>query len=282
MKTSDRVNRNSLPYHKNIQQYFPVAAEASYLWLQFIGKTVWQPGAMIYHPQTIYLDLEIVDEGEMFVQYDGKKYHVPPGAAILIPPGESKLAAGSKTGCRKRFMGIVGPVLTNNITSLNLNKVTVLENFCNQEFEELYSKLFIAFTEKESSRIREICALTYQLLLLLSQCAAEEPFPPELQQAVNFLKFNFSRQIDLEDICDAAMCRKTKLQWLFKYHLKTTPIKFLITTRMQYAEKLLKNTDFSIKEIADRCGYADPLYFSHTFFKFYGHSPREYRKKTDL
>ena len=36
--------------------------------------------------------------------------------------------------------------------------------------------------------------------------------------------------------------------------------------------------EFSIKETADRSGYGDPLYFSSTFLKHYGSSPREYRK----
>ena len=66
MKSSDRWSKNSFPHQKNILQYFPLAPESSYLWLQFIGKTIWQPGAMVYHPRTVYLDVEIVDEGVIF------------------------------------------------------------------------------------------------------------------------------------------------------------------------------------------------------------------------
>ena len=279
MKNTDRWNKNSFPYQKNIQQYFPLAPETTLLWLQFIGKTVWQPGAMVYHPQTIYLDLEIVDEGEMFVQYGGEKIYVPAGSAILIPPGESKLSAGSRMKCRKRFLGIAGPVLNNNMERLNLSKATVLGNFPDTEFDGIYEKLFAFFEAKDNKSVRPCCALIYQLLLLLSECAGQCSFPPELQRAVNFITTNFSRQLDLEDICHAAKCRKTKLQWLFKHHLDSSPIRYLIATRMDYAVKLLQNTEYSIKEIADRCGYLDPLYFSNTFLKYRKCSPRAYRRQ---
>ena len=277
--TSDRWNKNSFPHQRNIQQYFPLAPETTLLWLQFIGKTVWRPGAMVYHPQTIYLDLEIVDEGEMFVQYGGEKFHVPAGSAILIPPGESKLSAGNRMKCRKRFLGIAGPVLTNNMVRLNLNKAAVLNSFPNQEFEELYEELFSFFELKENKEIRACCALIYRLLLLLSECAGLHALPPELQRAVNFINTNFSRQLKLDDICYAAQCGKTKLQWLFKHHLSSSPVKYLTETRMDYAIKLLQNTTYPVKEIADRCGYADPLYFSNVFLKFYKCSPRTYRKQ---
>ena len=274
----DRWSKKNLPNEKQVLQFFPVSAESTYLWLQFIGKSIWQTGSWVYHSQTAYLDVEMVDEGEMFVTYGGERVHVPAGSAILIPPGESKLSAGSKMRCRKRFLGITGPVLANNMNAMNLNRVTLLRNFQNSEFEEIFAALFTLWTAKKNDSVLECCALIYKLLLLLSQSAGEQHLPPELQRAVNFINSNFSCPMDLEVICRAAECGKTKLQWLFKHHLESTPIRYLTQVRMTYAEKLLRNTNFSIKETADRSGYGDPLYFSSTFLKHYGSSPREYRK----
>ena len=274
----DRWSKKNIPNEKHVLQFFPVAAESAYLWLHFIGKSIWQTGSWVHHSQTVYLDVELVDEGEMFVSYGGERFHVPAGSAILIPPGESKLSAGNKMPCRKRFLGIAGPILANNMAAMNLDKAAVLRNFHNEEFEELYGALFTLFSEKKNDSIRECCGLIYRMLLLLSQSAEERSFPPELQRAVNFINSSFSSPMDLERICRAAECGKTKLQWLFKYHLESTPIRYLTEVRLKYAEKLLLNTTFPIKETADRCGYSDPLYFSAAFLKHYGCSPREYRK----
>ncbi|MFR6640189.1 MAG: helix-turn-helix domain-containing protein [Christensenellales bacterium] len=41
---------------------------------------------------------------------------------------------------------------------------------------------------------------------------------------------------------------------------------------------MLKTTPDTITEIAGRCGYSDPNYFSVVFSRKFGVSPREYRK----
>ena len=48
---------------------------------------------------------------------------------------------------------------------------------------------------------------------------------------------------------------------------------------MEYAKKLflLYGNELKICEIAWRCGYQDPLYFSKVFKKTYGVTPREYK-----
>jgi two-component system response regulator YesN len=49
---------------------------------------------------------------------------------------------------------------------------------------------------------------------------------------------------------------------------------------MREAEKLLRESSLRINEVARNVGYQDPLYFSHTFKKYYGISPREFIQKS--
>lgn len=46
---------------------------------------------------------------------------------------------------------------------------------------------------------------------------------------------------------------------------------------MEKAKELLLNTPNKIIEIASFVGYNDPYYFSHSFKKHLGLSPKEYR-----
>jgi len=52
---------------------------------------------------------------------------------------------------------------------------------------------------------------------------------------------------------------------------------------MEKAKELLKFSDGKIYEIANLVGYNDIYYFSYSFKKYTGHSPKEYRydQKTD-
>ena len=75
---------------------------------------------------------------------------------------------------------------------MNLDKVCVLKDFRNDEFERLFASLWIMAEEKRLENIRECGAVVYQLLLLFSHCAEQYPYPKELQLAVIFIRQNLS------------------------------------------------------------------------------------------
>jgi len=274
----DRWNEK-LKQKENILQWFPTMPEMSFLWLAYIGKSNWVKGFWVHHLKTSYLDFEMVTEGEMTVHCNGQRYLIPEGTAVLIPPGESKLSTRCPHGCRKLFLGISGLILNNNLTGMNLDKVCVLKDFRNTEFDTLFASLWAMTEEKSLNGIREYSAKIYQMLLLLSHCAVQQPYPKELQMAVSFVSQHLSKKLDLTDICNAAHCGRSTLQWQFKHCMNSSPIRYLMDARMRFSLKLLENTSLSIKEIAQKCGYGDQLYFSSSFRNHYGCSPREYRKR---
>lgn len=66
---------------------------------------------------------------------------------------------------------------------------------------------------------------------------------------------------------------------LFKKEMGMSPLEFLITLRMKNAEQLLMASwpdRYSVAEVAEMCGYSDPLYFSRVFKKYFGLSPKKY------
>ena len=273
----DRWNKRSWR-RENILQWFPPMPQMAFLWLPFMGKSEWAKGYWVHHVKTNYLVFEVVTEGELTVLCSGQRYPVPAGSAVLIPPGESKLSASGPGGCRKHFLCISGPILNNNLAGMNLDKICVLNDFRNAEFDTLYATLWKMIEEKNPEHIREYNGKIYQMLLLLSHCAVQHPYPEELQRAVSFISLFLSKQIDLNLICSAAHCGRSTLQWQFKHYMDSSPIRYLTESRMEYALKLLENTQLPVKEIAQKCGYSDQLYFSNTFRSHYGKSPREYRK----
>ena len=66
---------------------------------------------------------------------------------------------------------------------------------------------------------------------------------------------------------------------LFSHELGVTFIEYLISKRMERACELLMTTDLKSFEVAFQSGYNDPHYFSATFKKSMGMSPREYRQR---
>lgn len=67
-------------------------------------------------------------------------------------------------------------------------------------------------------------------------------------------------------------------QRLYKLRFGLPCSKDILTSRMEYAKQLLKTTDLSAVEIAERCGYATYAHFSREFTKYACVSPAKYRK----
>lgn len=71
---------------------------------------------------------------------------------------------------------------------------------------------------------------------------------------------------------------------LFKKETGVTPREFLLKQRMELAQKLLtggaanKYSSYTVSQIAEACGFSEPLYFSRVFKKYYGVSPSNYEK----
>lgn len=72
---------------------------------------------------------------------------------------------------------------------------------------------------------------------------------------------------------------------LFKKETGATPRDYLEGLRMELAEKLIssgvsnKYSNYTVSQIAEACGYTEPLYFSRVFKKHFGINPSDYRAK---
>lgn len=84
--------------------------------------------------------------------------------------------------------------------------------------------------------------------------------------------------LSLDLVCDALSVSASYISLLLKRHLDTTFTAYVTGVRMEKAKELLRYSDSLVLEIAEKCGYRDVYYFSHTFKKHTGESPKKYRE----
>ena len=103
-----------------------------------------------------------------------------------------------------------------------------------------------------------------------------------MHSAVTYFNENYNQDISIENY---AQTRGMSVSWFirnFKKYTGMTPMQFIVLLRVNNAQILLEQTNYSIYEIAKIVGYDDQLYFSRLFRKQKGVSPSQYRKRQPL
>lgn len=98
----------------------------------------------------------------------------------------------------------------------------------------------------------------------------------EVQDAVNIIMRDYSKQIAITDVADELHISESHLIHLFKQGTGQTFNNHLTEYRINVAKNMLKSQKYRIYEIADHVGYKSTKYFSTLFKKVTGLSPSEY------
>lgn len=101
-----------------------------------------------------------------------------------------------------------------------------------------------------------------------------------VQKGIEYITSNYSYPITVEDIASYVGLSRSHLFRSFEAVLGISPKEYLTDFRIKQACYLLSHSDLSITAIANSIGFDNSLYFSKTFHKIKGCSPKEYRKRS--
>lgn len=95
----------------------------------------------------------------------------------------------------------------------------------------------------------------------------------------SYVKNNLSKKITLSDLSWKLHYSTVTLTEHFKKEYDITIMEYVMKKRMEKASRLLINSELSIREVAEECGFGDNEYFSRCFKSYHGMSPITWRKK---
>lgn len=101
-------------------------------------------------------------------------------------------------------------------------------------------------------------------------------FPVPLVKAMDYISEHFAERVQLSSTAEAAGVSSAYLSRLFSEHLHTTFVDYLTELRIDKAERLIKESRMTVKQIAFTVGYPDPNYFGKIFRKTTGLTPTAY------
>lgn len=104
-----------------------------------------------------------------------------------------------------------------------------------------------------------------------------EEMDERLLKVIDYVKENVGKVIETETLANMVCLTKSHLERLFREKLGTSPLQYILRTKIQCAQRLLMTTNYSINVIAHEVGFDDPSYFIRVFRQKIGFTPQDYR-----
>ena len=118
--------------------------------------------------------------------------------------------------------------------------------------------------------------------LCRSEFEVNKPKIGTIDKVMQYINKHYRENINLQHLADMSNLNKNYLCRIFKKHFGISPIEYIISQRLNYAQSLILNTDMSINEIAAACGYNDTSFFIMQYKRYYGTTPTKTRNNIYL
>lgn len=140
-----------------------------------------------------------------------------------------------------------------------------------QQTLEAYLKLVAEYSEEEQSP-QEPSAVARQ-----PESLDGDPF---MQRVLTFVEQHLGdSNADIGQMAEACAVSRSVLQRRMKQLMGVSPGDFLREARIKHAAQLLQQSGAHVSDVAYRCGFSDPKYFSRCFKQSLGVSPSEFKAK---
>ena len=215
----------------------------------------------------------------------GKEYQVNKNQFFILPAGEPQIygANDSWTIYWVHFRGAHAAIFAEGMqTPQNIN--VALNSRIRERiniFEELLSTLHAGQGIED---LRYASSLLHHFLAsmrYLGQFRRTEGTSDTIEAAIHFMQENIENRITLQDVIDYIGYSQSHFSALFKKKTGESPIAYFNRLKIEYACKLLKETDLKMNQICYKIGIEDPFYFSRMFSKAKGMSPTAYKVKVN-
>ena len=239
-----------------------------------------------YEMSNIHENVEIIfiTEGEAAIRADGREIIAKAGDTVIIETNVLH-AVGTYNSAAFCYLIVDRAFCRENYFDTNLLKFETLVSDSllhdmMRDIIEAYSHLDDRRFSKQDIRARVLLLMSY-----ICEKYSRENEQVSGNQTLNYIKLsieyichNFNRPLSLDEVAQQVGVSKYHFTRTFREATGETLVKHLNRVRCDYAKQLLLNTDKTVSQICDECGFVSPSYFSRTFEKYVGVLPSEYRK----
>jgi AraC-like DNA-binding protein/quercetin dioxygenase-like cupin family protein len=230
-----------------------------------------------------YHELYFLLSGKTKYFINNEIIHVNEGESVFIKSGYvHKTAYESESDSERILLSFssefVGEEYAEMLNELGKKKLFIKAD----NVKALFTLLYKEYTEKNDYYLEQSKNLLRQLIVILfrseKHLKADKLSENEIiiQNAARYISENLCEDITLKKLAQAYAMSESHFSRTFKQYTGVGVSHFIKLTRLNYAEKLLKEGKYSITQIALKCGFNNSNYFISEFKRLTGITPLKY------
>lgn len=242
-------------------------------------------------------ELLCVLEGEAIVSVQNEKFTVRRGDVLMISPHKvHDILSLEKNGTKFLILQISRHFMQDYLPNFRTTVFTDIfptEKLDEKTGRKLWRCLFELaakyFQNDEKDDALFILSRTFGVLEILFSALRYEILNEEqyldhkkiaarITRIVEYVDKNYQYRVRLEDVAREENLSPNYVSQFFPKYIGVTFQNYLNKVRLEAALRLLPNETLSVSETANYAGFADAKYMSEIFRRYFGVTPREYRK----
>lgn len=231
-------------------------------------------------------EITIVDSGKLHTTINNVNYTLSNNQLMFYAPGQFHKQKTENETCSYLTIIIDMDIaerykekLINKVFDVDSNIKKSLDVFVrSNDFSHAYdSDMMMVSIEKI---IIDLLRSTSNSHKRSSGTPMQQKFESELlNEILLYINENIYSSFNVEILCSTFAISRSSLQALFRNYLDIAPKEYISNLKLEKCRILLKESKYTVSEIASMLGFSSIHYFSRKFKQVYGITPTEYANK---
>lgn len=267
-----------------------------------VHDTISEEGFSLYPHFHREFEFFVMKKGSGKLYIDDVEYRINEGDAVFINSEALHVGVNTDDGYAEFFAIVFAPEMLGSFgDDLIMNKYVLPVLYKKVAFQEIYNgdeiwqkKVITLLTDIHEAyrlaeagyelKIKAMLMEAWQLCFVNSSKKLDgdtaDRAVEDMKRVFAYINEEYSSPLSLEDMAAKTNMSRGYFCRRFSEIMHITPFEYLMRVRIENSCRMLTENTLTVGEIALRCGFNSFSYFSKTFKRFTGCTPREYQKRT--
>lgn len=258
-------------------QFFPEDGDLTVTNTEYIFCIKRPPGFVFSKGDQDYCTMALILGGSAMYESEGSAFAVQAGDVLFFPPHIHYTARVISEEPWEHI--VIGFHTAEDPGSFPLD--SVLKPAHGNRFEDLFRQAYRVWSRCAFGYKIQTKGIISQILFELLRESATRHFGSDtalsaLKAASDYMEQNYREKITVEELAARSGYSASHFARQFTRAYGVSPIQYLNSIRILHAKNLLRTAQYTMSEIAQKCGFSNVYYFSRCFKQLTGTPPTKW------